>query len=185
MVLKATPGIGDQRRVFLKALRKLLQAARVCQGRDSFQDPGWGVRLNLLRFGRCRLSYLVGSCHVQGHQDKQMVSFGNLLIISRPRPPKWPTGYHAGIVSDPRPPKNSPNAFSTISLGVVCFRNDPPFEMAFHSEWLRNNPKGPHGPIPGALGSLWVPLGSLGSPWVPLGPLGSLGSAPCRSEKRA
>ena len=30
--------------------------------------------------------------------------------------------------------------------------------MAFHSEWLRNNPKGPHGPIPpkgaeGALGS--------------------------------
>ena len=24
----------------------------------------------------------------------------------------------------------------------------PPFEMAFHAEWLRNNPKGPHGPIP-------------------------------------
>ena len=34
--------------------------------------------------------------------------------------------------------------------------------MAFHSEWLRNNPKGSHGPIPpkgaeGALGPLWVP----------------------------
>ena len=43
--------------------------------------------------------------------------------------------------------------------------------MAFHSEWLRNNPKGPHGPIPpkgaeGALGSPWP----LGSPWVPLTP---------------
>ena len=56
--------------------------------------------------------------------------------------------------------------------------------MAFHSEWLRNNPKGPHGPIPpqgrrrrpwvplGPLGSPWVPLGSLGSPWFPLGSLG-------------
>ena len=38
--------------------------------------------------------------------------------------------------------------------------------MALHSEWLRSNPKGPHGPIPpkgaeGALGPLWV-LGSLG-----------------------
>ena len=114
--------------------------------------------------------YQFGSCHVQGHQDKQMVSFGNLLIISRSRPPKWPTGYHAGIVSDPRPPKNSPNAFSTISLGVVCFRNDPPFEMAFHSEWLRNNPKGPHGPIPPRAPK--APLGPLG----PLDPLGSPGS---------
>ena len=99
---------------------------------------------NLRRVSFKPKCYHFGSCHVQGHQDKQMVSFGNLLIISRPRPPKW----FAGIVSDPRPPQNSPNASSTISLGVVCFRNDPPFEMAFHSEWLRNNPKGPYGPIP-------------------------------------
>ena len=64
-------------------------------------------------------------------------------------------------------------------------RNNLPFEIAFHSKWLRNNPKWPHGPIPsqgrrrrpwvplGPLGSPWVPLGPLGSPWVPLGPLGS------------
>ena len=151
MVLKATPGIGDQRRVLLKALRQLLQAARVCQGRDSFQDPGLGGSFKFTSLRRVSFKpkcYHFGSCHVQGHQDKQMVSFGTFLIISRPRPPKWHTWYKLGIVSDPRPPKNSPNAFSTISLGVVCFRNDPPFEMAFHSEWLRNNPKGPHGPIP-------------------------------------
>ena len=71
MVLEATPGIGDQRRVLLKALRKPLQAARVCQGRDSFQDPGWGVRLNLLRFGGCRLSQTVISLdHVMSKATK-------------------------------------------------------------------------------------------------------------------
>ena len=68
--------------------------------------------------------------------------------------------------------------------------------MAFHSEWLRNNPKGPHGPIPlGPLGPPWPlplgPLGPLGSLWVPWGGVGpwgafgSKGSAPCRSEERA
>ena len=43
--------------------------------------------------------------------------------------------------------------------------------MAFYSEWLRNNLKGPHGPIPpkGAEGALGSPLGShFLSPWVPL-----------------
>ena len=41
--------------------------------------------------------------------------------------------------------------------------------MAFHSEWLRNNPKGPPGPIPpkGAFGALGSPLGSH---LMPLGP---------------
>ena len=63
MVLKAVPGIGDQRRVLLKALRN--------QGRDSFQDPGWGVRLNLLRFGGCRLSKTVISLdHVMSKATK-------------------------------------------------------------------------------------------------------------------
>ena len=39
--------------------------------------------------------------------------------------------------------------------------------MAFHSEWLRNNPKGPIPPrAPKA------PVGTLGHPGVPLGPLG-------------
>ena len=51
--------------------------------------------------------------------------------------------------------------------------------MAFHSEWLRSNSKGPRGPIPpkgaeGALGPLGPlgPLGALGTLWVPrsLGP---------------
>ena len=53
-------------------------------------------------------------------------------------------------------------------------RNCFPFEMAFHSEWLRNNPKGPPGPIPpkGAEGALGSPLGSpLGSHLMPLGPM--------------
>ena len=42
--------------------------------------------------------------------------------------------------------------------------------MAFHSEWLRNNPKGPPGPIPpkGAEGALGSPLGSH---LMPLGPI--------------
>ena len=49
-------------------------------------------------------------------------------------------------------------------------RNCFPFEMAFHSEWLRNNPKGPPGPIPpkGAEGALGSPLGSH---LMPLGPI--------------
>ena len=94
-------------------------------------------------------------------------------------------------------------------------RNNLPFEIAFHSKWLRSNPKWPHGPILsqgrrrrpwvplaplGTLGSpplgfLWVPLaspclplGPLGSPWVPLVPLGPLpsqGSRSSRGDKRA
>ena len=82
-----------------------------------------------------------------------------------------------------------------LALSSECLpiRNNLPFEMAFDSKWLRNNPKWPHGTIPpqgrrrrpwvplaplgplplGPLGSPWVPLGSLGSPWVPLAPLGS------------
>ena len=42
--------------------------------------------------------------------------------------------------------------------------------MAFHSEWLRNNPKGLPGPIPpkGAEGALGSPLGSH---LMPLGPI--------------
>ena len=60
----------------------------------------------------------------------------------------------------------------------VSFRNNFPLEMAFHSEWLRNNPKGSHGPIPpkGAEGALGSPLApSPTGPWVPLGPLGGWG----------
>ena len=76
--------------------------------------------------------------------------------------------------------------------------------MTLHLEWLRNNPKGPHGPIPqrapkaplgpfAPLGSLWFPWSLLAPcPWVP-GPLGvgwgwgprAKGSAPCRSDIRA
>ena len=78
-----------------------------------------------------------------------------------------------------------------LALSSECLpiRNNLPFEMAFDSKWLRNNPKWPHGPIPPQgrrrrpwvplaplgsppLGSPWIPLGPLGSPWVPLGPLG-------------
>ena len=49
-------------------------------------------------------------------------------------------------------------------------RNYFPFEMAFHSEWLRNNPKGFPGPIPpkGAEGTLGSPLASN---LIPLGPI--------------
>ena len=64
----------------------------------------------------------------------------------------------------------------------LYIRNNLPFEIAFHSKWLRNNPKWPHGPIPsqGRRRRPWVPLAPLGtlgspplgSPWVPLGPLG-------------
>ena len=76
-----------------------------------------------------------------------------------------------------------------LSERPLC-RNDFPlvitqhFEMAFHSEWLRNNPKGPYGPIPpkGARGALGSPLDPFGSPcplefpWPPApGPFGSLG----------
>ena len=60
-----------------------------------------------------------------------------------------------------------------VSLGIIVdhfgaklaqsVRNNPPLEMAFHSEWLRNNPKGPHGPIPQR------------APKAPLGPFGPLG----------
>ena len=96
----------------------------------------------------------------------------------------------------------------------ASIRNSFPFGMAFHSEWLWNNPKGHMGPSPprapkaplGPLGARWVPLGPFGSLWVPLvpqvlgvprgpwgvgwgwgpwGAFGSKGSAPCRSEKRA
>ena len=76
--------------------------------------------------------------------------------------------------------------------------------MTLHLEWLRNNPKGAHGPIPqrapkaplgpfAPLGSLWFPWSLLAPcPWVP-GPLGvgwgwgprAKGSAPCRSDIRA
>ena len=59
-------------------------------------------------------------------------------------------------------------------FGVVFFRNNPPFETAFHWEWLRNNPKGPHGPVPPRAPK--APLGPFGSLWVPLGPVGPLGS---------
>ena len=42
--------------------------------------------------------------------------------------------------------------FFTIDLNLILekasFRKNPLFEIAFHSEWLRNNPIGPHGPIP-------------------------------------
>ena len=130
---------------------------------------------SLLRFGGCRLSqnvFILDHVMSKATKTSKWLVWDFFLIISRPKPPKLPTGYHAGIVSDPRLPKNSPNAFSTISLGVVCLRNDPPFEMAFHSEWLRNNPKGPIPPrAPKApLG----PFGPLDSPWVHLGPLGPL-----------
>ena len=57
--------------------------------------------------------------------------------------------------------------------------------MAFHSEWLRSNPKGPHGPIPRAL---WGPckgpfgsLGSLGPEALRAGGLGKHGLAITRS----
>ena len=56
-----------------------------------------------------------------------------------------------------------------------------PFEITFHSKWLRNNPqrapwahsppRAPKAPL-GTIGTLWVPLGPFGSPWVPLGPFG-------------
>ena len=112
--------------------------------------------------------YQFGSCHVQGHQDKQMVSFGNLLIISRPRPPKWRTGYHAGIVLDPRHPKIVQMHFQPFPLEWCAF------VMTLHSKWLstRNGfgktPKGHMGPSPqGRRRRPWVP-------WVPLGPLGPL-----------
>ena len=51
--------------------------------------------------------------------------------------------------------------FFTIDLNLILekasFRKNPLFEIAFHSEWPRNTPIGPHGPIP---------------PKGPLGPLG-------------
>ena len=96
-----------------------------------------------------------------------------------------------------------------VTLAIICFkrfsfRNNLPLEMTLHLEWLRNNPKGPHGPIPqrapkaplgpfAPLGSLWFPWSLLAPcPWVP-GPLGvgwgwgprAKGSAPCRSDIRA
>ena len=72
-----------------------------------------------------------------------------------------------------------PFAFGRLSLATafisewVSFRNNFPLEMVFHSEWLRNNPKGPPGPIPpkGAEGALGSPRGSLGSHLIPLGPI--------------
>ena len=129
--------------------------------------------------------YQFGSCHVQGHQDKQKVSFGNLLIISRSRPPKWPTGYHAGIVSDPRPPKNSPKSFSTISFRTASFGNGFHFGLVSSRNGFGIILRGPMGPSPPRAPK--APLGPLGSPWVPwvpwpplppfpLGPLGPLGS---------
>ena len=55
-------------------------------------------------------------------QKLQIVSFGTILDHFGPRPPRL-HGFHFGMVS---------------------FRNNNPLETAFHSEWLRNNPKGPH-----------------------------------------